>query len=105
MTGTTLGLRFTGLAPAQGLSALKPSFANFAVTMSLAMLAAVLLYQVAGERIEAVIPGFAAGGLGEMSLIAASLNVWLLYVSIHHLLRIVLAIMLARKLAPWPDLR
>jgi uncharacterized membrane protein AbrB (regulator of aidB expression) len=47
----------------------------------------------------AVFLAFAPGGLAEMSLIALSLQISVIYVTAHHVLRIVLAVLAARYLA------
>ena len=61
-----------------------------------AVIAALVLHQIVGERVEAVILAFAPGGLAEMSLVALSMHISALYVSTHHVARIVLAITVAR---------
>jgi len=49
-----------------------------------------------GERVEAVVLAFAPGGVVEMSLVAISLEIGVLYVTAHHVARIVLAVLFAR---------
>ncbi|MCC5968641.1 MAG: AbrB family transcriptional regulator [Pararhodobacter sp.] len=49
-----------------------------------------------GEPVPAVILAFAPGGITEMSLVALSLQLSAVYVTMHHLLRIVLAVIVAR---------
>jgi uncharacterized membrane protein AbrB (regulator of aidB expression) len=43
---------------------------------------------------------FAPGGVSEMTLVALSLQVSVVYVVLHHILRILLAIALARAIGP-----
>lgn len=97
--GTLLGLRFTGLPVRQFVVAVQLALAHLAITMTLALGFAVLFYGLVGEPVEALVLAYAPGGLAEMSLIAASLHIGLLYVSVHHLLRIILAIFVARYFA------
>jgi uncharacterized protein len=53
-----------------------------------------------GEPVPAVILAFAPGGINEMSLVALSLQLSTVYVTLHHLARIVLAVAVMRLRAP-----
>jgi putative tricarboxylic transport membrane protein len=55
-----------------------------------------LVHWLAGEPLSAAFLAFAPGGLAEMSLVALSLNMSVIYVTVHHVLRIVLAISFAK---------
>jgi uncharacterized membrane protein AbrB (regulator of aidB expression) len=57
--------------------------------------ASVIALQV-GEPLAAVFLAFAPGGLAEMGLIALSLQMSVIYVTAHHVARIVLAVTVAR---------
>jgi len=94
--GTTLGVRFAGVAPRAFVVALRLAALNVALTMALAGLLAVGLAPLVHEPRSAVFLAFAPGGLAEMSLIALSLQVSVLYVTAHHVLRIVLAVTVAQ---------
>ena len=61
-----------------------------------AVLFAAALAPVAGEPVRGVFLAFAPGGLVEMGLIALGLKMSILYVTAHHLLRIILAVSAAR---------
>lgn len=96
--GTSLGARFAGMGRdafgrALGLAAL-----NVSCTLTLGLLFALVLHGLVGEPIDAVFLAFAPGGVAEMSLVAVSLHVSVVYVSAHHVSRIVLAVTLARIL-------
>lgn len=94
--GTTLGVRFVGVqARAFGL-ALRLASLNVALTMALAGVIAIFLAPLVHEPRAAVFLAFAPGGLTEMSLIALSLQISVLYVTAHHVLRIVLAVTVAQ---------
>jgi uncharacterized membrane protein AbrB (regulator of aidB expression) len=54
------------------------------------------LHLMVGLPIAAVFLAFAPGGITEMSLIALSLHVSVVFVALHHVIRIVLAISIAR---------
>ena len=57
---------------------------------------AYLIAGLVGEPARAVFLAFAPGGLVEMGLIALSLNMSILYVTAHHLMRIILAVSFVR---------
>lgn len=99
--GTGLGVRFAGMPPRQFLLALRLAAINVAISISVAAAVAFALGPSVGESPAAVFLAFAPGGLAEMVLIALSLQVSVVYVSVHHILRILLAITLARAMAPW----
>jgi membrane AbrB-like protein len=101
VVGTGLGTRFAGMAP----KVLKRGFilAIFATGASLflAFVFAEVLHSLTGLPITAIFLAFAPGGITEMSLIALSLQVSVVYVTVHHVLRIVLAISFARFFTKW----
>ena len=94
--GTSLGVRFAGMPKGRILVALRLAAVNAIVTIGGAVLFAFALAPVAGEPVRAVFLAFAPGGLVEMGLIALSLKMSILYVTAHHLLRIILAVSVAR---------
>ena len=59
------------------------------------------LHALVGEPVAAVFLAFAPGGLAEMSLIALSLNLSAIYVTAHHVARIVLAVTAAKIGSRW----
>jgi uncharacterized membrane protein AbrB (regulator of aidB expression) len=71
------------------------------MTLTLALIAAVALQGAVGERIEAVILAFAPGGVAEMSLVAVSLQISVVYVTAHHVARILLSVLVAKTFAGW----
>jgi len=94
--GTSLGVRLAGFSRAQaGLAGVLASV-NVTVLLLIALGIALLLSGPVGEPVSAIILAFAPGGVSEMSLVALSLHVSAVYVSMHHLLRIVLAVIFAR---------
>lgn len=97
--GISLGCRFAGLAPSLLGSTMRMSAVNLVITLALAGLAALTLPPLVGEPWEAVVLAYAPGGIAEMSLVALSLEVSILYVTAHHVARIVLAIGAAKLLA------
>src|SRR5690606_35374682 len=97
--GTSLGVRFAGMPRRRNLQALRLALMNVVLTMGGAALIAWTLADRLAETAPAVFLAFAPGGLVEMGLIALSLNLSILYVTAHHLLRIFLAVMVARVFA------
>lgn len=94
--GTSLGVRFAGMPRGRILVALRLATLNAAMTIGTATAFAFAVAPLAGEPVRAVFLAFAPGGLVEMGLIALSLDMSILYVTAHHLLRIILAVSLAR---------
>lgn len=99
--GSGLGARFAGLprgmlGRAAGLAVL-----NAALMMTLALGCAAVLAPWVAEPIAAVFLAYAPGGLAEMSLIALSLQISVVFVTVHHVSRIVLSVTFARLGARW----
>ncbi|MCC5988064.1 MAG: AbrB family transcriptional regulator [Pararhodobacter sp.] len=94
--GTALGARFSGFDRRQLLQALWLSAISVAALLGLAGIFAMLLAVPTGEPAPAVLLAFAPGGISEMSLVALSLQLAVVYVTLHHLARIVLAVIVAR---------
>lgn len=99
VVGTSLGARFTGLPRRTLLVALRVASINAAVTLLLAMAFAALLAPVVAEPAFAVFLAYAPGGVAEMGLIALSLQMSVVYVTAHHLVRILLSVTLAQILS------
>lgn len=96
--GVTLGTRFAGRSPRVLVTGLKITAVTISGTLVLTWLFAISLHGAVGERWEAVFLAFAPGGLAEMSLIALSLEISVIYVTAHHVLRIILAVSAAKLL-------
>ncbi len=97
--GTTLGVRFAGMPPSQFVVALRLAALNVTLTIGAAAGVAVVLSGPVHEPVAAVFLAFAPGGLAEMALIALSLQMSVVYVTAHHVFRIVLAVTVARAFA------
>jgi uncharacterized protein len=94
--GTSLGARFSAFTRQALWLAMRLAALNVVLAMALASGIALLLAGPADEPVAAVILAFAPGGISEMSLVALSLQLSTVYVTLHHLLRIVLAVVVAR---------
>jgi len=92
VVGLTLGIRFAGLDKREvGLGVMLTAI-SVSLALGLALIFGALLSGLVGERIEAIVLAFAPGGVVEMSLIAISLEISVIYVALHHVARILLAV-------------
>lgn len=94
--GTSLGVRLGGFTRGQFGLAVRLSALTVVVMLAMATGIALVLAGPVGEPVVAVILAFAPGGVSEMSLVALSLHLSAVFVTIHHLARIVLAVVVAR---------
>jgi len=96
VVGLTLGIRFAGLSRREIRLGILLTSLSVSMALALAALFGLILSGIVGESVEAVVLAFAPGGVVEMSLIAISLEVSVLYVSVHHVARILLAVSFAK---------
>ena len=101
VVGCGLGARFAGTDRAMLWRAGRLSVVNALVALAVTHAFAVALAPVVGEPVAAVFLAYAPGGLAEMSLVALSLQFSVVYVTVHHVLRIVLSVMIARAGRRW----
>lgn len=94
--GTSLGARFAAFSGRALWLSLRLAAANVVLALLLASAIALALTPLVGEPAPAIILAFAPGGISEMSLVALSLQMSTVFVTLHHLLRIVLAVVVAR---------
>lgn len=99
VVGVSLGVRFAGMPRGTFSKALGLSVLNVGLTLGLGFLFALALHGAVGEKTGTVFLAFAPGGVAEMSLVALSLQVSVVYVTAHHVLRILLAVVVARAFA------
>ena len=96
VVGTALGTRFTGMERAKLALALRLSLANTVAAFAVAGALAAILTGWVQEPVSALILGFAPGGISELSLVALSLQLSVVFVTLVHLVRIVLTVIFAR---------
>lgn len=101
VVGCGLGARFAGTDRAMLWRAGRLSLLNAVAALAVTFAFAAALSPLVGEPVAAVFLAFAPGGLAEMSLVALSLQFSVVYVTVHHVLRIVLAVMIARMGRRW----
>lgn len=90
--GTALGMRFTGLSRALILRGLGLSALSVGGMLILAALLAALLAPLAGEGFDVMLISFAPGGVTEMALVALSLQANPAFVTLHHIVRILITV-------------
>jgi len=94
--GSSLGARFAAFSRAALWLSLRMAAMSVSVMLTIAVVLALALSGPVGEPVPAVILAFAPGGISEMSLVALSLQLSMVYVTLHHLIRILLAVVVAR---------
>ena len=106
IVGTSLGCRFAGMPSGALPKALGLAAVSVLLTLGLGYAMAAALHGAVGQKASTVFLAFAPGGVAEMSLVALSLHVSVVYVTAHHVLRIVLAVgvaqIAARRVLPGP---
>ena len=102
--GTSLGARLAGFTRGQVGLALRLSLVHVGTMLLIAAGIALLAAGSVDEPVSAVILAFAPGGVTEMALVALSLQVSAVYVTLHHLARIILAVLMARLGQRWVNL-
>jgi len=96
VVGCSLGVRFVGLGRGAAVKGLAMAFLSVTSVLLLAVIAGAVLFRAVGESVEAVVLAFAPGGVTEMSLIALSLRISVVFVAAHHVVRILYTVFVAR---------
>ena len=92
--GTSLGSRFSGLDKTMLFRAILLSFASVSIMMLIGISICMILSYSKQFSFDLLLISFAPGGLTEMSLIALTLSANPALVSLHHLYRIILTVIL-----------
>ncbi len=95
VVGASLGCRFAGMPRGALPRALRLAALSVAATLALGFVFAAGLHGFVGQRVSTVLLAFAPGGVAEMSLVALSLHVSVVFVTAHHVARIVLSVAVA----------
>lgn len=93
--GVVIGCRFAGTSPALVLRIIKLSLGSTLILLAWTLLFAVLVGRLIEVEPVTVVLAFSPGGLAEMSLIALALHAEVAFVSLHHIIRIVVVMLLA----------
>nr|WP_319247818.1 AbrB family transcriptional regulator [uncultured Celeribacter sp.] len=96
--GSSMGARFRGAKPALVFQTLALTLGGTLLMMALSLLVALLCHAAFGQTVEQVLLAYAPGGLTEMSLVALAMHAEVAYISLHHLVRIVMLVAVAPTL-------
>ena len=94
--GTTLGTQFAGMEVKRLWLAMRLAVVAIIGSLVLALGIAWGLAPAVGEPMPALILAFAPGGVSEMALVAISLQMSAIFVTLHHLVRIIFTVIFAR---------
>ncbi len=92
--GTSLGTRFAGMTLRRLVRAGGLSVLSFTAMISLGLGMALAIRPLTGQALDVLLISFSPGGVTEMALIALSLNANPAVVTLHHLYRIILTVLL-----------
>lgn len=101
VVGCGLGARFANAERRMLVRAFTLAAVNAVAALLLAFGFALALSPLVGEPAPAVFLAFAPGGLAEMSLVALSLQMSVVFVTLHHIARIVLSVTIAKIGVRW----
>jgi membrane AbrB-like protein len=93
--GVVIGCRFVGTSTSMVLRILKLSLGSTVILLFWTFLFSVLIGRWIGIEPVTVVLAFAPGGLAEMSLIALALHAEVAFVSLHHIIRLMLVMLFA----------
>lgn len=99
--GTNVGTRFAGFDRQQVLRLSVISVLTTVILLTTAILAGLLFSFPTGESPIKLLLAYAPGGVAEMSMIALALHWEVAFVTVHHLLRLIFVIVLARWTLRW----
>lgn len=97
--GTALGMRFTGLSRALLVRGTGLALASVGAMLAIGGALAAGLHALTGEAADVLMISFAPGGVTEMALVALSLNANPAFVTLHHIYRIVLTVLVVGLVA------
>jgi len=93
--GSSLGCRYVGVRLREIAGTLKVAFGAALLLMGCAVAFSYGIHFATGFKSEALLLSLSPGGLVEMTLIALALGIDVAFITIHHLVRIVLAVVVA----------
>lgn len=92
IVGTALGMRFTGLSRALVLRGVGLSLLSVGSMLFVSAVFASALVPLTGQPFDVLLISFAPGGVTEMSLVALSLQANPAFVTLHHIIRILITV-------------
>ncbi|MEL7011654.1 MAG: AbrB family transcriptional regulator [Pseudomonadota bacterium] len=93
IVGTALGMRFTGLSRQLVLRGIGLAIVSVGGMLLASAAFALLLQPLTGQPFDVLLISFAPGGVTEMSLVALSLQANPAFVTLHHILRILITVL------------
>ncbi len=93
--GSSLGCRYVGVRLREIAGTLKIAVGSAVLLMVCAVVFSYGIHYVTGFKSEALLLSLSPGGLVEMTLIALALGIDVAFITIHHLVRIVLSVVVA----------
>lgn len=93
--GSSLGCRYVGVRLREISGAFKVAFGSALILLICAVIFSYGIHFATGFKSEALLLSLAPGGLVEMTLIALALGIDVAFITIHHLVRIVLSVVVA----------
>ncbi|WP_407493270.1 AbrB family transcriptional regulator [Pseudooceanicola sp. MF1-13] len=97
--GTALGTRFVGIRPMMLLRGAGLAVLSVGTMLLLGTLMVLVLVPLTGEHFDVMLISFAPGGVTEMALVALSLEANPAFVTVHHLYRIILTVIVVTWVA------
>ncbi|OUS21932.1 aminopeptidase [Litorivita pollutaquae] len=94
IVGTSLGTRFAGIGHRMLAKGLVLALLSSGAMMAMGAAMAAAIVPLTGENFEVLLISFAPGGVTEMALVALSLSANPAYVTLHHLYRITLTVVM-----------
>ncbi|MCY4316003.1 MAG: AbrB family transcriptional regulator [Roseovarius sp.] len=94
VVGASLGMRFSGLTRLQLIRGFGLSAASVGIMLVIASICAILIERMTGETFDVLLISYAPGGVTEMAIIALSLNASPTIVTMHHVWRILVTVLL-----------
>lgn len=99
--GSAIGARFSGVKLTQLLRYALQTLVATALTLSVLASFAYLIHLLLGIPLHIAILAFAPGGIGEMAILAMTLNIDPVFVTFHHLLRLISLMLIAPIWLHW----
>jgi membrane AbrB-like protein len=93
--GSTVGARFVGVKLIEVVSTIRIALGSALILLSLAFICTYALHTVTGIDSKVLLLTLSPGGLAEMTLIALALGIDVAFITVHHLMRIVMAVFVA----------
>lgn len=101
VVGATLGGQFAGMDMRRLWLAMRLSLMAMAGSLLLALGIALPLAGLVEQPVPSLVLAFAPGGVSEMALVAISLQLSAIFVTLHHFVRIILAVLVSRLGLIW----